>query len=314
MINIIMITALGALVLARAPVALRRPEARPAWLASLLGVLGLLSIGVLIPIPVADSWLGGTNILHLFRTALPVAAFWFLRDAVALQVGRPPRRGGLLILGAMLATQAMVFFQIPSRGPSSAEFVDEHMVYVEGFAWAVLYVGQIIWIALTMVVMLLPMRKGIYATFIIGGFAAIGGGVALVIHCGLILAGAQIPGAGGIPWALFNGLFYPGLLTIVLGFVTITLRDVYRVASWRVARYRLARALSGYEGQDATRFASAEMGSFAGNPIFGAYRAAIQLRDLESLDGVSLNPRDARLLAAVEHRMSASHLAMGRSQ
>ena len=314
MINIIMITALGVLVLARAPVALRRPAARPAWFASLLGVLGLLSIGVLIPIPVADSWLGGTNILHLFRTALPVAAFWFLRDAVTLQVGKSTRRGSYLILCAMLFAQSMVFFQIPSRGPSSVGFVDEHMIYVAGFVWAVLYVGQILWIALTMVVMLLPMRKGIYATFIIGGLATAGGGIALVIHCGLILAGAQLPGAGGIPWALFNSLFYPGILTIVLGFVTITLRDLYRVARWRVARYRLNRALLGYEGQSTASVSSADMGFLADTPVLGAYRAAIQLRDLESLEGVSLNPRDARLLAAIEHRITASHLSMARSQ
>ena len=314
MINVIMITALGALVLARAPVAFHRPAARPAWIASLLGVLGLLSIGVLIPIPVADSWLGGTNILHLLRTALPVAAFWFLRDAVALLVGGPPRRGGPLILCVMLAAQTTVFFQIPSRGPSSTGFVDEHMVYVAGFMWAVLYVGQIMWIALTMVVMLLPMRKGIYVTFIIGGLATAAGGIALVIHCGLILAGAQAPGAGGIPWVVFNTLFYPGILTIVLGFMTITLRDLCRVTRWKVAGYRLARALSCYETQNATGVSEADTGSLAGNPVLGAYRAVIQLRDLENLDGVRLKPRDARLLAAVEHRMTAYHLSMERSQ
>lgn len=310
MINLIMITALGVLVLARASVAFRRPAARPAWFATLLGVLGLLSIGVLIPIPVADSWLGGTNVLHLLRTALPVAAFWFLRDAVTLQAGRTPHRGSPLVLCALLVAQAL----IPSRGSTSVGFVDEHMIYVAGFVWAVVYVSEIIWIALTMVVMLLPMRKGIYASFIIGGLATVGGGITLVIHCGRILAGVQVPGAGGIPWVLFNSLFYPGILTIVLGFVAIMLRDPSRVARWRVARYRLNRALAGYEGQDATTVASVEMGSLADNAVLGAYRAAIQLRDLENLEGVTLNPRDARLLASIERRMTASHLTMARAQ
>lgn len=310
MINLIMFAALCVLVLARAPVAFRRPVARPAWFAALLGVLGLLSIGVVIPIPVADSWLGGTNILHLLRTALPVAAFWFLRDAVALQVGRQPRRGGLLILCGMLALQALVFFQIPSRGPSDIGFVDKHMIYIQGFVWAVVYAGQVVGIALAVVVLLWPMRRGIYASFIFGGLATACGGVALVVHCGQILAGVELPGAGGIAWVLFLALFYPGILTVVLGFVAITLRDLSRVARWKLSTYRLGRALAGYEGLGAASASAVGMRSLEDNPVLGAYRAAIQLRDLESLEGVSLNPRDARLLATVERRIAASHFSM----
>ncbi len=309
-----MFGALCVLVLARAPVAFRRPMARPAWFASVLGVLGLLSIGVVIPIPVADSWLGGTNILHLLRTGLPVAAFWFLRDAVALQVGRQPRRGGILILCAMLVAQVVVFFQIPSLGRSDIGFVDKHMIYVEGFVWAVVYAAQVVGIALAVVVLLWPMRRGIYATFIIGGLATACGGVALVVHCGQILAGVEFPGAGGIAWVLFLTLFYPGILTMVLGFVAITLRDLFRVSGWKLSRYRLARALAGYEGRGATSVSSVEMKSLEDNPVLGAYRAAIQLRDLESLEGVSLNQRDTRLLAAVERRIAASHLSMAPGQ
>jgi hypothetical protein len=312
-INLIMFGALAVLVLLRAPVAFRRPAARPAWFATVLGLLGLLAIGVVIPIPVADSWLGGTNILHLLRTALPVASFWFLRDAVALQSGRKTSRGGPVVLVLMLAAQALIFFQIPDRGSSNIFFVDDHMIYVQGFVWAVVYVGEIVWIALTMVVMLLPRWKGIYAAFIAGGLATVAGGVALVAHCGLILAGAQAPRVGGIPWTLFNVLFYPGILVIALGFVTITVRDFHRVASWKLASYRLTRALAGYKDQRATQVAAADLPRPA-NPILAAYRAAIQLRDLESLGGVSLTPRDTRLLTTVERRMTAAHLSMARPQ
>jgi hypothetical protein len=308
-INLIMFGALAVLVLLRAPVAFRRPAARPAWLATVLGLLGLLAIGVFIPIPVADSWLGGTNILHLLRTALPVTAFWFLRDAVALQSGKRTSRGGPIVLVLMLAAQALMFFQIPDRGPSSIFFVDEHMIYVQSFVWAVVYVSEIVWIAVTMVVMLLPRWKGIYAAFIAGGLTTVAGGVALVAHCGQILAGAEAPGAGGIAWTLFSYLFYPGILVIVLGFVTITVRDFYRVTGWKLASYRLARALASYEDQSATQVVAADAPRPA-NPILAAYRAAIQLRDVESLGGVSLKPRDTRLLASVERRMTASHLSM----
>jgi hypothetical protein len=310
-INLIMFGALAVLVLLRAPAAFRRPTARPAWFATVLGLLGLLAIGVVIPIPVADSWLGGTNVLHLLRTALPVAAFWFLRDAVALQCGKKSSRGGPWVLILLLAVQALVFFQIPDRGPSSIFFVDEHMIYLQGFLWAVVYASEIVGIALTMVVMLLPMWKGIYAAFIVGGLATVGGGGALVAHCGLILAGKSEPGAGGIPWLLFNILFYPGILLIALGFVTITVRDFYRVTSWRLASVRLTRALASYEDRSATPVFAAEVPRTA-HPILAAYRAAIRLRDLESLGGVSLKPRDSRLLSSVERRMTASHLSMAR--
>ncbi|MDJ0336605.1 hypothetical protein QMG83_15355 [Salinibacterium sp. G-O1] len=295
------VIALGILFLARAPVAFRRPQARPAWIASGTGIAALLSIGVIIPIPLADSWLGGVNLLFLLRTALPVIAFWYLREAVAVQVGKESPRRGRAILWALLAVQVLLFIMIPDRGTTNIYFVDEHMIYPAAFLWACVYVAAVIWTSAGIFSQLLPFRGRHFVPFKVGALMTIVGGVALVIHCGLILAGAIEPVSGDLAWVLFNVFFYPGILLTVAGFVAITIRDALVLAQWRLRAARLRRALGSYSG-NATRSPVAEAlrSSIGLDPVHETYEAAIALRNLQYLDGITLRPEHMRQLAESE--------------
>lgn len=305
MINALTAVALVVLVLARIPAAAQRTAARPAWIASALGLLGLLSIGVLIPIPVTDAWLGGTNIIFLLRTVFPVAAFWFLRDAVALQARRPRRRNRMLVaLFAMVVAQAAVFTAIPSRGTTNIEFVDAHMIYAPGLAWAILYASQLIYIAGDIIRLLWPVHRTLFGTFILGAILTIVGALALIVHCGLIFVRAVEPVSDDAAWIVFNGAFYPGILILVLGFLGFVLGDAMAAAWWRLRSWRLRRIL--VRGRSPIRD-----GLFAhelpllpdSDPVQGAYEAVIALRNAQVLGRIQLRGVEIRQLHDTEMRL-----------
>ncbi|CAN5489884.1 hypothetical protein BH10ACT7_BH10ACT7_20800 [soil metagenome] len=269
----------------------------------MLGLFGLLSIGVLVPIPVTDAWLGGTNIIFLFRTLFPVAAFWFLRDAVALQARRPRRRNFMLIaLFAMVVAQTWVFFSIPYRGSTSIEFVDEHMIYVAGLLWAFLYAGQVIYIAGDIIRMLWSVRRTLFAAFIVGAGLTITGALSLIAHCVLIFQGVVDPVSGDLAWILFNMLFYPGILLMVLGFLSFVLADALPAAMWRYRAWRLRRILltNGPTLVHGGVFAGALSVLAEADPIQDAYEAAIALRNAQLLGKIELGPGESRQLRGTE--------------
>lgn len=297
MINTITAIALIVLVLSRLPAATNRAAARPAWIASALGLLGLLSIGVLIPIPIADSWLGGSNVLFLFRTLFPVAAFWFLRDAVALQAGRPPRRRRmLLVLLGMVLMQSAAFFVIPERGSTNLEFVDHHMVYAAGLVWAVVYVGQLMWISVDIMVILRAVPDRLFLTFRLGGVGIVIGGASLLTHCVLIFVGTIKPVADDPAWLLFNAFFYPGILLVTLGFVALVLRETIPATLWSFRARYLRRLLSAY-ALSPTRL---DQGIVTNDPLQETYESSIALRNSQVVSGFQLAASDARRLRTIE--------------
>jgi hypothetical protein len=300
-IQYVMMGGLLLLFAARAPIAIRRPDARPAWIATGVGILGLLSIGVVIPMPIADSWLGGSNALFFFRTALPVLAFWFFRDAVALQAGRRDRRGKAYGIVAMMVGQAVAFFWIFRARPTDINFVDHHMGTLPGLMWAAAYVVEMLWIAVNIVMMLWSRRRSIFGVFILGAFSVIAGGSALLLHCALIFFGAVAPVSGDLPSVLFNVFFYPGLTVIVGGFAFVTLGDTISTGRWRLRAARLHGILEKERGiSAASRSRSALRAFFASAPLATTYEAAIELRNIENETGHMLPARGRHTLRRTE--------------
>lgn len=55
----------------------------PALVSASLGFVALFTVGFAIPEGIVDSWLGGTNLLHLIRNLLFLSSMWFLRRAIS---------------------------------------------------------------------------------------------------------------------------------------------------------------------------------------------------------------------------------------
>lgn len=301
MIQYVIMGGLLLLFAARAPCAIRQPGARRSWIATGVGILGLLSIGVVIPMSTADSWLGGSNGLFFFRTAFPVLAFWFFRDAVALQAHRRDRLGKAHGIIGMMLVQAVIFLFISRARPTDVNFVDHHMGTLPGLLWAAVYVGEMLWIAVNIVIMLWSARWSIFGVFIFGAFSVIAGGIALLVHCALIFFDAVAPISGDLPSVLFNVFFYPGITIIVGGFVFVTLCDIISTGRWRYRAARLRSILDKERGINAaSRSRSALHAFMAPTPLATTYEAAIELRNIENKTGQTLPARGRTTLRRTE--------------
>ncbi|MDQ1135696.1 hypothetical protein QE410_000495 [Microbacterium sp. SORGH_AS 1204] len=124
-----------AVVVGRAGAAWRHPRARIAWLGALVGAIALLTQGTVIPLPVLDGLLGGTNVLKLVQNILTMVSLW-----LGIQAGTAPVTARVrtlrwrfpVLVGILFAV--VFFVAMPERGPSSFHVI-ENAVPTSTGAW-----------------------------------------------------------------------------------------------------------------------------------------------------------------------------------
>ncbi len=214
LINVALL-ALLLVVVARAAVAWRRPRARIAWLAALVGVVALFTQGTLVPFPVLDGLLGGTNVLKLVQNVLTMVALW-----LGIQAGTAPADARVhtvrwrfpLLLGGVFAV--VFFVAMPTRGPSSFLFIETAVLTSTG-AW-VYGVTHMAGIALVGALLFRSARASLPGPrlfFRLGAIAIVLGCLSEIVD--LTLARFVVPSA--VASALFDPLFYLGVVVFVVG-------------------------------------------------------------------------------------------------
>lgn len=148
--------------------AIRVPAARLTWLASGVGAVALLCCGTLIPLPVLDGWLGGTNYISLVQNVAAAIAFWLVAHAVVTQ-GRY-KISQLLDWRLYLGIIAFVvpFFFI-DRGTTANDFMFESSDQLAGFLYSSLYLALITGICSYLVVKIWNSGSRSFATLHLGG-------------------------------------------------------------------------------------------------------------------------------------------------
>ncbi|MDQ1085175.1 MULTISPECIES: hypothetical protein [Microbacterium] len=204
-------------VVVRAHAAWRYPRARIAWLAALTGAIALLTQGTVIPLPVLDGLLGGTNVLKLVQNILTVVSMW-----LGIQAGSAPVSARIhtlrwrfpLVLGAIFA--GVFFVAMPERGPSSFRFI-EQAVFTSTGAW--LYgVVHMAGVALVGVLLCLSVREALPSVrpfFRIGAVGIVLGCVSEIVDLTLM----RFFEPNGVVSALFDPLFYLGVVAFVVGII-----------------------------------------------------------------------------------------------
>ncbi|MFJ4039449.1 hypothetical protein ACIPVB_15390 [Microbacterium sp. NPDC090007] len=221
------LAALLLVVVARARTARRQPRARIAWLAAVIGAVALLTQGTLIPLPVMDGLLGGTNILKLVQNVLTMVALW-----LGIHAGTAPltarvrtlRWGLPALLAAVFA--AVFFVALPERGSSSFHFIEDAVRTSTG-AW-VYGVVHMAGIAALGVLLCRSARRslpGVRPWFRVGAIGIVIGCASEIVDLTL----TRFFTANAVVSALFDPLFYLGVLAFVIGI----LRASYATASIR---------------------------------------------------------------------------------
>lgn len=207
--------ALLLVVVIRARTAWRRPRARIAWLAALIGAIALLTQGTLIPLPVLDGLLGGTNVLKLVQNILTMVALW-----LGIQAGTAPLSARVttlrwrfpLVLGTLFAV--VFFVALPERGASSFRFVEDAAATSTGaWAYGVFHMAGIALVGAMLCVSARASLPGVRVLFRVGAIGIVLGCVSEIADLTLTRFFAASP----VVSALFDPLFYLGVLAFVVG-------------------------------------------------------------------------------------------------
>lgn len=212
------------------------PPAIYPWLACGVGALAILTQGVVWPQQQLDGLLGSSNVLKLVQDMLTVLAFTLCAwTALSVDENRMTRKSTVsqLIQLVLMEIALVVSFALTTdRGPTDYLFVEHQQGRPAVWLFGSIYLLEMIYVTFLMLRGIRGRRATPYRWYRIGGYA-------VITACTLELFDlstshfAPIAGLRGIGRALFDPVFYPGVVAIVATIVSFTVAPWLRERSVR---------------------------------------------------------------------------------
>lgn len=280
--------ALLALTLLRLPSAVREPSSRLTWFATITGLGAIFMVGVAVPLPVVDGWMGGSNVVNLVQNLLATTAFWFVMQASRTLDGTRFNPRSLWELPVMLVSFTIPFLLIGNRGATSDDFIKDSAGQWGLWAYASIYMA---WVIVIMIRMLRGVHGRTPRPYIL---IRLGAWSILVASClEIVYLTLRVGRPGRTPGVEFVGNlftipFYGGVLLVCAGIVAFAAARVSR----RPMHAALGRAL-----KRANVDRGMTLGAFPDeDPVHEAYRLAVRLTDIANSQ--QLTRRERVLLRA----------------
>ncbi|MCH6472459.1 hypothetical protein [Sinomonas terrae] len=286
----------------------------PALVSALLGFVALFTVGFAIPESVVDSWLGGTNLLHLIRNLLFLVSMWFLRRAICLVLSRPSTRRNPIPLLVQMLVMA-VFFAASPRGPTTGLFIPEYVHEPGIWAYANVYMAGVLWLAVDIIRLArtsAPRPLGWFWWFSAGGILISMASLVELVYMSVVPRFGRESAVAQSLYPLFSPLLYSGIAAIVVGLCIPPVTTLVRRAELplRLVNAR-AKAIctprTSCRRSAATAFVS---GLLAADPRGEVYDTMIQLRDGTMASVVSLTAAQLALLVDLEQRFPYDQMAI----
>lgn len=273
-------------------------KARPGWAAGLVATLAFLALGTVVPSATLDSWLGGTNWIHLVRNLLAVAAIWLLRDAVMILQesydGRRyqrPKRQSPWVLGLLLIMIVLPFLFI-DRGPTTdSSFMTDTLSQLPAVVYGSVYMLSMAWIGADMALALRGRWASFFALFITGGWAIVLASVDEIVY---LVLGHLALGPG---WLIeltrlaFYPLLYMGVALVAIGLAVRPLGRRVEAARISHHRRRLIKTINSKDDEIAQLlWPDGGPQAATGADVRDLYRFTIALRDWETKGDNKLTP------------------------
>lgn len=287
-IEIVAFLLLLLLTLIRLPSAIREPSSRLTWVATITGLAAVFMVGAVVPLPVVDGWIGGTNVANLIQNILATTAFWFVMQAALTLDGSRFNRRSLWELPAMFLSFVVPFLLIADRGSTTDEFINETADQFGLWAYASLYMGCVVLIMIRMLRGIHNRKPRPYILVRIGALAILAASLIEIVYLTLRVAGlGRTPSVEAVG-ALFTIPFYGGVVLVCAGIIVFAIAR----ASRRSMNATLGRLLAK---------ASLERGLIVKpipdeDPVHETYRLAVRLTDIANSQ--ELTKREQVLLRA----------------
>lgn len=280
--------ALLVLTLIRLPSAIREPSSRLTWIATITGLAAVFMVGVVVPLPIVDGWLGGTNVANLVQNILATTAFWFVMQAALTLDGSRFKSRSLWELPAMCLSFTIPFLLIADRASTTDAFIKETADQLGLWAYASLYMGCVVLIMIRMLRGIRGRNPRPYILIRIGAWAILGASLLEIVYLSLRVAGlGRTPSVEAIG-ALFTIPFYGGVVLVCAGIIVFAVARAGR----RSMNATLGRLLAK---------ASIDRGMIVKpipdeDPVHETYRLAVRLTDVANSQ--ELTKRERVLLRA----------------
>lgn len=280
--------ALLLLTLIRLPSAIREPSSRLTWIATITGLAAVFMVGVVVPLPIIDGWLGGTNVANLVQNILATTAFWFVMQAALTLDGSRFNPRSLWELPAMFVSFTIPFLLIADRGSTTDDFIKETADQLGLWAYASLYMGCVVLIMTRMLRGIHGRTPRPYILIRIGAWGILGASLIEIVYLTLRVAGLGRTQSVETVGALFTVPFYGGVVLVCAGIIVFAVARAGR----RSMNATLGRLLAK---------ASLDRGMIVKpipdeDPVHETYRLAVRLTDIANSQ--ELTKRERVLLRA----------------
>lgn len=280
--------ALLILTLLRLPSAIRDPSSRLTWIATITGLAAVFMVGVLVPLPDIDGWIGGSNVVNLLQNMLAITAFWFVMQAALTLDGSRFNPRNLWELPVMLLSFTIPFLFIADRGSTTDAFIKETAGELGLWAYASIYMGCVVLIMIRMLRGIRGRKPRPYILIRIGAWAIIAASLIEIVYLTLRVTGARPTTTVESVGNLFTIPFYGGVVLVCVGIIAFAVARTGR-RSMNAALSRLLTRANVGRGMIVTPIPDED-------PVHETYRLAVRLTDIANSQ--ELTKRERNLLRA----------------
>lgn len=262
----------------RGPYALRAKASRPGWLAGAFGLLAVICLGFVVPVPEIDALLGSRGYWNLLGATSTTLSFHFMYQAILIYTSRtaPRRYHPFLILGILSYSTSFILI----AGEQTFRSVEEFIAALIDQPWTALYLT--IYLGAVTTISLLSLEAVLHSrqrskVFIVGfSLVAIGN---MIDICLLWLQHTRSIGsqASVLLYSSYVAAFFIGAIILCIGFLRGSIRSLRKYCAFLYYALRLRRILQRTEVEQST------VAHALRDPKIACYQTLILLRDLMTL-------------------------------
>lgn len=281
----------GLILVLRAPYALGARASRPGWLAGTCGLIAIICLGFVVPVPTLDAAMGSMGYWNLLGATSTTLAFHFMYRAILIHTSKASPPYYRVFLGLGIVTYSVAFTMI-SGEQNRFTSVETFIAALIGQPWTAIYLSA--YLSLVAIIAALSLGAILGSSkrskIFIAGFSLVflGNTVDVILlwmqHLNVVSAPLST-----LLYSVYVAAFFSGAILLCVGFLRGSVRSLREYCTFLFYALRLRRVL-GRAGLD-----KRPLLDVAREPKIACYQMLIHVRDLVTLKGFALNTPELNL-------------------
>lgn len=281
----------GLILVLRAPYALGVRASRPGWFAGTCGLIAIICLGFVIPVPTLDAAMGSMGYWNLLGATSTTLAFHFMYRAILIHTSKASPPYYRVFIGLGIVTYSVAFTMI-SGEQNRFTSVEAFIAALIGQPWTAIYLSTYLSLVAIMAGLSLDaiLSSSKRSKIFIAGFSLVvlGNTVDVVLlwmqHLNVVRAPLST-----LLYSVYVAAFFSGAILLCVGFLRGSVRSLQEYCTFLFYALRLRRVL-GRAGLD-----KRPLLDVAREPKIACYQMLIHVRDLVTLKGFALNRPELNL-------------------